>query len=107
MDKKIIVTLLFFIFSTGCAVTGTYVHDSKSEEDYSHDYRECADKALVYKSSGAAVQFMLHKCMEHDKGWSFVDEQGNYRHWSYDRRKGKIWSPKNKLSEPSTIFKGF
>ena len=110
MDKKIIVTLLFFIFFAGCAVVGTYVHDSKSEEDYSHDYRECADEAressVAGMSHGNQMQFNFHSCLYH-KGWKFFDEQGIWRSFSEDFKNKKIWSPKNKLTGPITIFQGF
>ena len=109
MNKKIVVTLLFFIFSAGCALTGTYVHDSKSEEDYSQYYRECDDKAHEIargmEQRGAWLILSLHRCMK-SSGWRFVDEQGNERDVTEDYKKKLIWSPKNKLSGPSR-FQGF
>jgi hypothetical protein len=99
MDKKIVVTLLFFIFSTGCGVTGMYVHDSKPEEDYSQDYRGCADEVRTIKNGTMQMRF-FQGCME-SRGWKFIDEKGN------ERKSGPhILSPKNKLSGPSR-FHGF
>jgi hypothetical protein len=124
MDKKIIVTLLFFIFSTGCGVTGMYVHDSKSEEDYSQDYRDCNnDPNLNFKeilpdeayetlpgygtqwNDGTMNMMSFQSCMN-QSGWKFIDEKGNERDLMKDTSNMRTWSPKNKLSGPSR-FQGF
>ena len=129
MDKKIIVTLLFFIFSTGCGVTGMYVHDSKSEEDYSQDYRDCNndpnhnfkkilseeeyERAFGHGTHGYGTQWndgtmnmmSFQSCMN-ASGWKFIDEKGNERDLMKDTSNMRTWSPKNKLSGPSR-FQGF
>ena len=92
------------------------MHDSKSAEYYSRDYRECDDKeheqardmeTLVgpLKQRAAWLILSLHRCMKLS-GWRFVDEQGNERDVEEDFKKHRIWSPKNKLSGPSR-FQGF
>ena len=105
MNKKIVVTLLFFIFSAGCALTGTYVHDSKSSvEDYSQDYRDCNDE--VRRINNGTMNMMFFQGCMNSSGWKFIDEKGNERDIMRDTLNKRVWSPKNKLSG-SSRFHGF